>query len=67
MPDPHLKKIPRAELPLKLQSLWDAAMRHRDEATFIEVADNALEVLDWYYKSFYARMFFAGRVDTQIK
>ena len=42
-------------------------MRHRDEATFIEVADNALEVLDWYYNSFYARMFFAGRVDTQIK
>ena len=47
MPDPHLKKIPRAELPLQLQSLWDAAMRDRDEATFIEVAGNALEVLDW--------------------
>ena len=67
MPDPHLKKIPRAELPLQLQSLWDAAMRDRDEATLIEVAGNAPEVLDWYYNSFYARMFFAGRVDTRIK
>ena len=67
MPDPHLKKIPRAELPLQLQSLWDAAMRDRDEATLIEVAGNAPEVLDWYYNSFYAQMFFAGRVDTRIK
>lgn len=67
MPDPHLKKIPRAELPPQLQSLWDAAMRDRDEATLIEVAGNAPEVLDWYYNSFYARIFFDGRVDTRIK
>jgi alkylhydroperoxidase family enzyme len=67
MPDPHLKKIPRAELPQNLQILWDAAMRDRDEAVLIEVAGNAPEVLDWYYDSFYARMFFQGRVDTRIK
>jgi AhpD family alkylhydroperoxidase len=67
MPNPHLKKIPRAELPPQLQTLWEAAMRDRDEATLIEVAGNAPEVLDWYYNSFYARMFFEGRVDTRIK
>ena len=50
-----------------MQSLWDAAMRDRDEATLIEVAGNAPEVLDWYYNSYYARMFFEGRVDTRIK
>ena len=67
MLDPHLKKIPRAELGEDLAPLWDAAMRDRDEATLIEVAGNAPEVMDWYYNSFYARMFHGGRVEVRIK
>lgn len=67
MPDPRLKKIARDELPPDLQTLWDNAMRDRDEATLIEVAGNAPEVLDWYYNSFYAQMFHGGRVDVRIK
>ena len=45
MPDPRLKKIARDQLPPDLQTLWDTAMRDRDEATLIEVAGNAPEVL----------------------
>ena len=67
MPDPHLTKIARADLPEDLKALWDAAMRDRDEATLIEVAGNAPEVLDWYYNSFYAQMFHGGRVEVRIK
>ncbi|MFP6705201.1 MAG: carboxymuconolactone decarboxylase family protein [Alphaproteobacteria bacterium] len=67
MPDPHLKKIPRAELGDDLATLWDVAMRDRNEATLIEVAGNAPEVMDWYYNSFYAQMFHGGRVEVRIK
>jgi len=67
MPEPHLQRIARADLPNDLQPLWDAAMRDRDEAVLIEVAGNAPEVLDWYYNSFYARIFDQGRVDRRIK
>ena len=67
MPNPHLTKIARADLPEDLKALWDAAMRDRDEATLIEVAGNAPEVLDWYYNSFYAQMFHGGRVEVRIK
>ncbi len=67
MPDPYLKKIPRAELGDDLATLWDVAMRDRNEATLIEVAGNAPEVMDWYYNSFYAQMFHGGRVEVRIK
>jgi alkylhydroperoxidase family enzyme len=67
MPDPRLRKIARDQLPPDLQTLWDNAMRDRNEATLIEVAGNAPEVLDWYYNSFYAQMFHGGRVDVRIK
>jgi alkylhydroperoxidase family enzyme len=67
MPDPRLKKIARDQLPPDLQTLWDNAMRDRDEATLIEVAGNAPEVLDWYYNSFYSLMFYGGRVAVRIK
>lgn len=67
MPDPHLKRISRDALPAAMQGIWDSAMADRDEAVMIEVAGNAPEVLDWYYNSFYARMFNTGRVDRRIK
>jgi len=67
MPDPHLKRFSQTELPAAMQGLWESAMADRDEATFIEVAGNAPDVLDWYYNGFYARMFDQGRVDRRIK
>ena len=67
MPNPHLKRVPYAELPKPLQPLWEAAMRDRDEATFIEAAGNAPELLDWYYNGFYAHIFNGGRVDNRLK
>lgn len=67
MPNPHLARIPRDELPAHLQPLWDAAMRDRDEAVFIEVAGNNPPLLDWYYNGFYAQIFNGGVVDNRIK
>ena len=42
MPDPHLKKIPRAELGDDLAPLWDAAMRDRNEATLFDDRERAV-------------------------
>lgn len=67
MPDPHLRRIARDDLPDALAPLWDRAMRDRGEADFIEVAANAPEVMEWYYDSFYARIFHGGRVARPIK
>lgn len=67
MPNPHLQRLPREALPPTLQALWDDAMRDREEADLIEVAGNAPEVLDWYYDSFYARLFHSGRLEPRLK
>lgn len=67
MPDPALARIPRDDLPPRLQDMHDAAMRDRDEAVLIEVAGNAPETIEWYYDRFYGEMFHKGRVPVRIK
>ncbi|MEM9049345.1 MAG: carboxymuconolactone decarboxylase family protein [Pseudomonadota bacterium] len=67
MPQPHLRRFARDELPQAMRPLWDRAIRDRDEAVFIEAAGNAPEILDWYYNSFYAQVFYGGRVERRIK
>ncbi len=42
-------------------------MAEAGEAEFIEVGANAPEVLDWYFNSFYKRVFYEGRVDVRTK
>lgn len=67
MPSPALARVPRAKMPPALQSAHDTALALRDDATFIEVAANAPELMQWYVDEFYGRIFYAGRVAVRIK
>ena len=67
MPAPQLARIPRAKMSERLQRDYDASVALRDDATLIEVGANAPELLEWYRDSFYAKLFYGGRVDVRTK
>ncbi|MGI9658691.1 MAG: hypothetical protein ACR2OD_07275 [Gaiellaceae bacterium] len=62
-----LKQIPRDELPAELVEIHDRGMGEAGEAEFIKVGAHAPELLDWYFNSFYKRLFYEGRVDVRTK
>jgi AhpD family alkylhydroperoxidase len=61
---PH---VTRDQLPESLVSLHDASVRVGGSGDFIEAGASAPEVLEWYYESFYARVFYGGRVPVRTK
>jgi len=67
MPDPVLRRVPRAEMTERLQAEYDAALALRDDATMQQVGANAPELMAWYKDEFYGRLFYGGRVDTRSK
>ncbi len=67
MPNPQLARIPRAQMTERLQREHDASVALRDDATLIEVGANAPELLEWYRDSFYAKLFYGGRVEVRTK
>ena len=62
-----MKRIARSELPAELRALHDRSTSQAGEARFVEVGANAPELLDWYFNSFYKRVFYEGRVDVRTK
>lgn len=67
MPEPLLARVPRSQMSERLQREHDASVALRDDATLIEVGANAPELLEWYRDSFYAKLFYGGRVDVRTK
>lgn len=67
MPNPLLRRVPRAEMTPRLQQEYDATLALRDDATMQEVGANAPELMAWYKDEFYGRLFYGGRVETRIK
>jgi AhpD family alkylhydroperoxidase len=67
MPAPLLARVPREAMSPRLQKDYDDALALRDDATLIEVGANAPELLEWYKDSFYAKLFYGGRVDVRSK
>lgn len=63
----HLTRIPRDELPAELAERYDHSLQEAGEAEFVEVGGHAPELLDWYFNSFYKRVFYEGRVDVRTK
>jgi AhpD family alkylhydroperoxidase len=67
MPDPVLRRVPRAEMTPRLQQEYDTARELRDDATLQEVGANAPELMAWYKDEFYGKLFYGGRVDARSK
>lgn len=63
----HLNRVARKDLPADLAAKYENGMVEAGEAEFIEVGANAPELLDWYFNSFYKRVFYEGRVDVRTK
>ncbi len=65
-PQPSINKVPRDDLPQHMQVGWDQANDLTGDATFIEVSGNNPEVYDWYFKDFYKKLFYSGRLETSL-
>jgi len=65
-PQPSINKVPRDDLPPHMQVGWDQANELTGDATFIEVSGNNPEVYDWYFKDFYKKLFYSGRLETSL-
>jgi AhpD family alkylhydroperoxidase len=65
-PQPSINKVPRDNLPQHMQVGWDQANELTGDATFIEVSGNNPEVYDWYFKDFYKKLFYSGRLETSL-
>jgi hypothetical protein len=62
-----IRLVPENELDDALRPLYARAMERTDDATFIQSAANAPEILTWYYEQFYGKLFYGGRVESRTK
>ena len=71
MPEPHLNRVARDDMPEHLRALWDMGMDRTGEADIIEVMANHAPMLDWYFNGFYKQIFYnenpAMKVDVRSK
>jgi AhpD family alkylhydroperoxidase len=65
-PETPLARVPREALPPQMQAAWDASMKMHGDTTFIEAFGNAPHIFDWYIQDFYKKVFYSGRIPTQI-
>lgn len=56
-----LARVPREELPEQLVGAYDMAAQRTGSTDFVEAGAQAPELLDWYFNSFYAAIFYGGR------
>jgi alkylhydroperoxidase family enzyme len=58
--------VPREDMSEVLQQVYDRSAEVGD-TQFIQAGANAPEVMEWYFQDFYAKLFYAGRVDLSVK
>lgn len=63
MPNPLLRRVPRAEMNEVCQKAYDGAMALLDDATVTEIGANAPEIFQFYRGDFYTKVFMSDRVD----
>jgi len=62
-----LRLVQEHEMGDTLRSLYRRSVERTGDATFIQSAANAPELLQWYYNEFYGKLFYGGRVETRLK
>lgn len=62
-----IEAVPRERLSEDLQAVYDMAVERVGDTDFIQAGANAPELLDWYFNSFYAKVFYGGRVPARTK
>lgn len=71
MPNPLLRRVPAAEMSPQLRAEYEESKTLQEskggDATFYEIGANAPHMLDWYFHSFYEKVFYGGRVDVRTK
>lgn len=65
-PNTPFNRVPREQLPEHMRGLWDESLALHGDTTFVEVAGNNPQLLDWYLEDFYEKLFYAGRIDRQV-
>ena len=63
----QLARIPYSELNPELAALHDQLTKEGVDPRFVEAGANAPELVDWYFNSFYGKVFYDGRVDARTK
>ena len=71
MPNPLLARVPRAQMSVAHQQIWDAGMQRTGEADIVEVMATHPELMSWYFDNFYGQLFYNGNpamsVDVRTK
>ena len=71
MPSPLLSRVAPEAMDTSVRAAYEkshALQKSKSgDATFFEIGANAPEVLNWYFDSFYGKLFYGGRVDTRTK
>ncbi|MGE0733328.1 MAG: carboxymuconolactone decarboxylase family protein [Alphaproteobacteria bacterium] len=67
MPNPLLPLVDKNAMAPRWREAAQTAEREREEATFLQVAANAPEMLRWYYDDFYKTVFHSGRIERRMK
>jgi hypothetical protein len=62
-----LRRVAPEDLSDAHRSMVEQSMGLQGEADFLMAGANAPELLDWYFDSFYKKVFYEGRVDVRIK
>ena len=60
MSEPLIARVPEDQLSPKFREEWRESHRVAGEATYVEVFANHPALLNWYYESFYAKLFNNG-------
>lgn len=62
-----LRLVQEHEMDATFKQLYQRAIERTGNATFIQNAANAPELLKWYYDEFYGKLFYGGRIETRLK
>jgi hypothetical protein len=63
----QLTRIPYSELTPELAALHDQLTKEGVDARLVEAGANAPELLDWYFNSFYAKVFYDARTKELLR